>query len=206
MGKAFQFSRNMTVVVHEGVLTLINTVRLSEEGLAALERLGRVGAIVRLGAFHGLDDAFYAHRYGAPLWALPGQEDAHGAKVARALTAGGEMPVPNCSLFAFETTSAPEGILVLDRDGGILISCDSLQNWCEADAYFDDASRESMAALGFLREANIGPGWRQGTGVRGEDFQRLLAIPFRHVLPAHGTPLLERAKETYAQTIAEAFG
>lgn len=65
-------SRNMVIVRENGELTLINTVRLDEEGLTALEHLGHVKNVVRIGAFHGYDDAFYLDRYHAQLWAIKG--------------------------------------------------------------------------------------------------------------------------------------
>lgn len=69
-GKPMSFSRNMTIVRENGVLTLINSVRLDERGLQALDALGRVANIIRLAGFHGLDDAFYKDRYDAKAWAV----------------------------------------------------------------------------------------------------------------------------------------
>src|ERR1700742_4164997 len=60
-----RFSRNMTVIVEGEPLTLVNTVRLDEAGLAALDKLGKVTDVIRIAAFHGMDDPFYADRYGA---------------------------------------------------------------------------------------------------------------------------------------------
>jgi len=39
-------------------LTLINPVRRDEEGLRALEALGEIKHVLRLGPLHGMDDAF----------------------------------------------------------------------------------------------------------------------------------------------------
>src|SRR5690242_9886092 len=71
-GMDLQTSRTMVVLRDDDVLTLVNTVRLTEQGLGELEKLGRVCNVVRLGAFHGRDDPFYRDRYGATTWALPG--------------------------------------------------------------------------------------------------------------------------------------
>lgn len=67
-----QHSRNMVIVRENDKLSLINTVRLTEEGLAELNSLGNVENIIRIGAFHGRDDAFYVEQYHAKLWAIPG--------------------------------------------------------------------------------------------------------------------------------------
>ena len=45
----------------------------------------------------------------------------------------------------------------LSRHGGILTSCDSLQNWVGADDYFDEASAAMMQAGGFFHPDNMGP-------------------------------------------------
>ena len=78
METQFQFSRNMVILREGNRLTLVNTVRLDEAGLAALDALGRVAEVVRLGAFHDRDDGFYVKRYGAKRWALPGVVHADG--------------------------------------------------------------------------------------------------------------------------------
>ena len=73
----WKFSRNMTVVRVGERLIIFNSVRLSEEGLAELDRLGRVTDIVRLGSLHGRDDPFYVDRYDAEYWAMPGLSLIH---------------------------------------------------------------------------------------------------------------------------------
>ena len=121
-GANFQFSRNMTIARDKGALTLINTVRLDEDGLAHLDDLGNVEHVVKLGAFHGIDDAFY-----------------------------------------------------LERE------------------------------LGFIRPANIGPGWLRGCEPEASDFVRLKQLSFRHLLPAHGRPIRDQAHEQLNATFARDF-
>src|ERR1035438_7965767 len=159
-GSMWQFSRNMTVVREEGRLTIVNSVRLNDHGLAALEALGDVVNVVRIGDMHGIDDPFYLNRYGATFWALPGMEIQDGLKVDKALVAAGEMPFGGCSLFEFKTTQRPECILRLDREGGIMIACDSLQNWVEPDEFFLDETVKTMRDLDFFTHAGLGPAWR----------------------------------------------
>lgn len=205
-GMRWQFSRNMTIVRDGEALTLVNTVRLDEAGLAALERLGEVRNVVKLGAFHGIDDAFYVDRYRARLWALPGMQHESGLPTDAVLVPGGEMPFAGASLFVFATAKAPEGLLLVARAGGIAIACDSLQNWAETDAYFSPESAAMMRQIGFIKPANVGPGWMRFCEPRAEDFARVLELPFRHLLPAHGTPVVGDAKERYAATFKAMFG
>jgi hypothetical protein len=206
MNADWQFSRNMTVVREGDALTLINAVRLDESGLARLDALGRVVNVVKIGSLHGIDDAFYRARYGATLWALPGMTHEHGLVADRDLRPGGVMPFAGCSVFDFRTTKLPECILHIDRAGGILVACDSLQNWLEPDAFFSDASRQMMTEMGFFQPANLGPLWMQVNTPQGQDFARLRELSFRHVLCGHGTPLRDTAKEAYAVRFQRAFG
>jgi hypothetical protein len=205
LGQAWQFSRNMVVVRTGESLTLLNTVRLDDAGLARLDALGRMTQVVRLGAFHGMDDAFYLDRSGARYIGLEGEPPA-GARAADAvLRDGGEGPLPGSVVFRFATSAVPEAVLLLPQNGGVLISCDALQNWAEVDPFFDAASAEKMRAFGFIEPANIGPGWRQAASPARADFDRLLRLPFDHLLPAHGTPIVGGARERIASTVDRLF-
>jgi hypothetical protein len=206
MGGDWHFSRNMTVVRDGDAITLINTVRLNDPGLMQLDALGRVTNIVKIGSLHGHDDAFYKSRYDAMLWAMSGMQHAHGLSADRELIPGGEMPFSSCSVFAFRTTKFPECILHIDRAGGILVACDSLQNWVASDEFFSDESRKTMTEMGFFQPANLGPLWMKVNEPKAEDFVRLRELSFRHVLCGHGAPLHDTAKEAYADRFHRVFG
>lgn len=76
-----RITRNMTIVRHKGALTLINTVRLSDEGLRELEALGRIENVMKVAGLHGIDDPFYVR--------IP---------FAMGAGRGGELPdAPSCS-------------------------------------------------------------------------------------------------------------
>lgn len=204
MDMDWNFSRNMTIVRDGERLILINTVRLSDEGLAALDKLGKVTDVVRLGALHGRDDAFYLDRYQARYWVMPGLAPEDGTP-AQLLGEGGASPLPGATVFQFHTSNIPEGVLHLNRDGGILIACDALQNWLNPDEHFCDASRQRMEEMGFFTPANIGPVWLQAAEPEAEDFTRLSELEFQHVLCGHGQPLLETAREDFSATFRRLF-
>jgi hypothetical protein len=205
MNANLQFSRNMTVVRDSDALTMINAIRLDNAGLSQLDALGRVANVVKIASWHGRDDRFYKARDAATIWALPGMQHESGLTTDKELTPSGEMPFAGCSLFDFRTTKLPEGILHIDRAGGILVSGDSLQNYEVTDEFFSDDSRKLMTEMGFIRRAWIGPLWRQFNEPQVQDFVRLLELRFRHVLPAHGLPLSDTAKEAYAATIQRVY-
>ena len=205
MGANWHFSRNMTVLRDGDALSLINTVRLNDAGLRQLDALGRVANVVKIGSLHGRDDAFYKLRYGATFWALPGMKHEHGLIADKELVSGGETPFPGSSVFVFRTTKLPECILRVDRSGGILIACDSLQNWHSPNEFFSEETRKMMAHMGYFKPANVGPLWMQLNEPNREDFVRLGDLSFRHVLCGHGAPLRDVAKEAYEERFHRLF-
>jgi len=200
----WQFSRNMIIVREGDRLILINSVRLNEQGLAQLDQLGKVTDVVRLGALHDRDDAFYLDRYKAHHWIMPGLESAGGAS-ATTMKPNGPLPFAEATLFQFETTACPEGVIRLDREGGILIACDALQNWLKPDEHFCDNTRERMQGMGFFTPANVGPVWMQAAQPDADDFNRLRALEFRHVVCGHGEPMLDNAREAFGATFDRLF-
>ncbi|OMH37942.1 hypothetical protein [Motiliproteus sp. MSK22-1] len=205
-GMDWEFSRNMTVVRDGERLIVINSVRLNEQGLAELDRLGRVTDVIRLGALHGRDDPFYVEHYGARYWTMADGEPDTTLKATCTLTPNGSLPISDASLFEFRTTGMPEGILRLDRAGGILIACDALQNWIAPDQYFSDDSRELMKKMEFFTPANVGPVWLQAAAPAADDFSRLKGQSFKHALCGHGEPLRDTAYQDYVATFNRLFG
>ncbi|MEX8500042.1 MAG: hypothetical protein AB3X41_01775 [Leptothrix ochracea] len=208
MGAHWHFSRNMTVVRSGQELTLINSVRLDADGLAQLEALGRVTHVLRIGALHGRDDAFYKDRYGATFWALPGMPMPEGLQPDKLISAdeGAERPFPDARFVVFQSTKLPESLVLIERAGGILVACDALHNWLAPDAFFSDESRTMMAEMGFFQEANFGLVFLQVSEPKREDYTRLLALDFKHALCGHGSPLRETAKAAYTARCEQVFG
>ncbi len=203
-GVDLQTSRTMTVLRHEGELTLLNSVRLSDEGLRELDALGRVRHIVRLGAFHGRDDAFYRHHYGATLWALPEAVAPEGPPADRVLAAGGPLPFEG-EVFVFTSSRFPEAAVVLPRDGGILITCDAVQNWTHVDPFFSEETGALFLARGLIGTANIPSTWREACEPDICDFRRLVGLPFRHLITGHGEPLRDDAERLLSARIDGVF-
>jgi hypothetical protein len=204
-GSMWQFNRNMTIVREDGNLTILNSVRLNDEGLAELDRLGKVINVVRLGDMHGVDDPFYVDRYKATFWALPSMKVQEGLHIDKPLVEGGEMPFKGCTLFEFKTVKRPECILRLDREGGILFACDSLQNWVEPDEFFDEQTKATMQKMEFFQPANLGPAWMFESQPQASDFARLKELSFKHVFCGHGYPLLDNAQELFHKRFKQVF-
>lgn len=201
-GMDLQHSRNMIIVRHDNKLSLINTVRLNDKGLAALAKLGKVENVIRIGSFHGRDDVFYLDNYPAKLWAIKGMEHANNKTADIELTPNGQMPFPDCSFFLFETAIFPEGILHINKHDGILITCDSVKNWLAPDTFFSDDTAQLYKRQGYFGSATISNVWKQATDVQASDIARLKLLSFRHLISAHGEPLLNDAHEKLLKTIS----
>ena len=206
------FSRNMSVVREGKRLILVNSVRLDEVGLRALDALGTVTDVVRVAGYHGRDDPFYKERYGAKVWVVKGQRYVSGFDASAAETyltpdvevdVNSALPIPNARMYLVGS-NAPEGLLLLERDGGVLIAGDSLQNWQRTDPFFNLAGRLMMKAMGFIKPHNVGPAWLKQAKPPHADLAGILDLPFTHVLPAHGSPVIGGAKAGYAPRL-EAF-
>jgi hypothetical protein len=208
-----RFSRNMTVVREGDRLTVVNSVRLSDAGLKELDALGRVTDVIRLAGFHGSDDAFYKERYGAKVWAVAGQRYTAGFD-ARAkesyFTADAEVdettmvpPIAGARLYVF-ASKPPEALLVLARDGGIVVCGDCLQHWHETDKYFSWLGGLMMRIMGFIKPHNVGPGWLKQAKPSAAQLRGILDLDFEHVLPAHGGPVVGGAKAAFRAAIERA--
>jgi len=202
------FSRNMYIYKEGNALTLINSIRLNEAGAACLSALGEVKNVIRLAAFHGMDDPFYKARHAATIYSVDAPYTKGLSPTPRPdeiyfepdviLKPGSSLPIQNASYSEISSATPNEGLLTLHRDNEIVISGDSFQNWATADEYFNLSARFAMGVAGFIKPTNIGPGWRS---YAKPDLNELLAFtrtPFSHLLPGHGEPVIENASSQYA--------
>ena len=207
------FSRNMTVVRSGDELTLINSVRLDEQGLQQLDALGQVKHVVRLAGFHGMDDPFYKDHYGATIWSVdapyaigtstnPTPEEIYFQQ-DQTLTTSTELPIADAQIVAINSAKPKEALLLLRREGGILIAGDCLQNWAKPDKNFSFLAKIFMRKGGFIKPCAVGPAWLKFTKAEAAEIKGILGLEFEHVLPAHGTPVIGDAKEKYRPSISE---
>lgn len=211
MAPLMSFSRGMTIVRQGERLVLVGSMRLSDAGLTALDALGTVTDVIRLAGFHGMDDPFYKDRYDAKVWVVKGMSYQRGFDATKTsqdpyftadeeLTEDSELPIEGARLVVFPTRP-PEGLLWLDREGGVIVSGDCLQNWASTDRYFSLAAKLVMRMMGFIKPCNLGPGWIKSAKPSTESIRRILELDFEHVLPVHGSPVLGGAKEKFRPVI-----
>lgn len=192
-GNAIQKSNNMVIIRDGQKLTLINTLRLNEEGLKALDKLGKVTNVVRLGAFHDRNDIFYLDRYQAKLWAVKGMVHKNNRQADFLIGETDATLLPDASFFKFESTSQPEAILHLARQGGILITCDSIKNWTKVDEYFSEKTGKEFLEQGLIKPVSVDKIWLGAMKPKNSDFAKLKKLQFRHLFSAHGEPNIDTA-------------
>ena len=208
-GPLLSITRNMIVLRNTGELTILGAVRLVAEAERELERLGKIRHLVKIGHFHGMDDPYYVKKFAPTVWAAKDAVHKPGVTTDEVLTAGAPLPIPSADFFSFDRASKPEGCILLRRDDGILVTCDSVQNW-EDFGGCSLAGKLMMRTMGFGGAARIGPGWRRfaepkdADGFR-PDFVRLLELPWKHLLPSHGYPLRDTAKTALLARVKEAY-
>jgi len=208
MGPGMRMNRNMIILKQGQDLVLINPVRMDEASLVSLDALGTVRHILRLGDFHGLDDAFYLDRYDCEFWAQPGQTTYPLPQATRQITADTESPFPASEFFIFESAAYPEAALLL-KEHRLLITTDSVQyhaNW----NYFSWFTRFAFRLLGFKPGINIGPPWLKRVTPAGgslkTEFEKLLALDFDALVAAHGLPLESGARAALGDEVRRVFG
>ncbi|MGF1694297.1 hypothetical protein L4C54_01330 [Vibrio lamellibrachiae] len=205
-----KFSRNMVIIKQDNELTLVNSVRLNDQALSELDRLGKVKHVVRLAAFHGMDDPFYKNRYNATMWSVnapyfhgvdPSKTDAHYFTADKILSPKSLPPIPDLKYFEISSGLLNEGLLHLNREDGVAISGDSLQNWHQADKNFNLTAKFMMKKMGFIKRAAIGPGWLQANKPDLSDLYEFLDWQFERIVPAHGEPIHSGASNAYRETV-----
>ena len=209
MNAVLRISRNMVIIRHGDELALVNPIRLTAEGEGALGSLGRVKRIFRLGAFHGIDDRWYKHRFGAELWRQPGGTAYPEPPADRLLEPDAELPFPEAELFCFNGTRQPEAALLIRDLPGILVTCDAVQHYGDY-SHNNLMARLAMPFIGFRKTTVLGPFWLKAMTPEGgalrTEFDRLLELDFDALIAAHGTYLPSGAKAGVRRAVQKAYG
>ena len=198
-----RFSRDMLAVRGDDGLVLLNPVRLSEEGERDLLRHGPIRHAVRLGTFHGRDDAYYVERFGVEFWGVTGDQEYDGPAFSREIREDGPFPIPGAQVVVFQAATRAECVVCLPEHR-VLVTCDSVQHY-ENDPLISWVGRIVMRPMGFFVPCVIGPIWLksvtpEGGSMRG-DFERVLALDFDALVSGHGTPKLGGAKEALRRQV-----
>lgn len=208
MNPVMRITRNMAIVRQEDELSLINPIRVSPEVELQIEALGKIKHLVRLGAFHGVDDSYYSKKYSASMWSQPNGTTYTAPPINNEISAGGELPFLNAEVIVFNGSVQPECALLVRVGKGLLLSCDAIQNYGDY-SYNSLIARLLMPLIGFPRTTIVGPIWLkfmtpENQSLEGE-FRKLLALKFDKLLAAHGTLLETGAHAAVEKAINKAF-
>lgn len=203
-----RLTRNMAIIRHGKELTLVDPIRLDAAGEAQLHELGEIRRIVRLGCFHGLDDPYYVDTFKAELWSQLGGTTYLTPPIDHELNESAALPFPDAELFCFEKTKQPEAMLLLKKNGGMLLACDGIQHYGDY-RHNNLPLRLLMPLIGFPKTTIIGPIWLkvmtpEGGSLEG-DFQRLLSWKFDALLSAHGSYLPTGAHAAVEAAVRKTF-
>ena len=203
-----RITRNMVILRHEGDLTLVDPIRLSDAGEEQLSKLGSVKRILRLGPMHGMDDPYLIERFRAELWAVGESQTHPEPKPDVLIDTESPLPFPDARLFSFAGLKQPESVLLIRRAGGLLITCDSIQNY--GDYRFNNLpARLVMPWIGFPKTTLVGPMWLKMMTPEGgsleSEFRRLLEFEFDSLISAHGSLLRSGAHAAVEAAVDRAF-
>lgn len=208
MNALMRITRNMAIVRYNDTLTLINPIRLSDEGEKSLTSLGKVGQIIRLGAFHGLDDPYYVSKFGADFWCQVGGKAYQQPAIDVPLTAGCALPFPDGQLVTIEGAKQPEAVMLIQRGPGLLLTCDAIQHYGDY-RHNNLPARLVMPFIGFPKTTIVGPIWLKYMTPKDTSlqpaFEQLLELEFDSLLSAHGSFLKRGAKSGVRAAIERAF-
>eukprot|EP00121_Abeoforma_whisleri_P006899 Awhi_evm1s6282 len=207
--------RTMTIVKEkDNKITLINGMKLTEEGHQALEALGEVKSLIRLGSFHGGDDAYLCHRYPEmKYYVLPGMKVSSGLEKEPVRLTNDTCSIEGGKVMQCPVTEVREGVLWLPIGPGFLVACDLLQNQETSGPYVSYAMGLFLHLNGFCGKGKVGPGFLNfGYTIWGLDpkallpsfLRELLDMEWDILLSAHGAPLLD-AKALTRSTLEQQF-
>lgn len=203
MGPGVRIPRTMTLVRDGDALTVINSVRVADPSV--LTALGTVRHVVKLADGHGIDDPWFVTTFGANFWSLA---DASHPKLPRDRTLGPDAPVPDATVLHVGGKK-PEAAIHLPRSGGVLITCDALQNHADAEGA-SWLGGVVGGLMGFKGGVIVAPLWRRNHALQGaalaDRLAPLTAAPFEHLVTGHGPPVRGGAHAAVVAAIAAAAG
>lgn len=208
MNRLMRITRNMAIIREGTELSLINPIKLNVKTEAKLTSMGEVKNIIRLGAFHGVDDLYYMEKFEAQFWSQPGGKIYIEPPIDIEIGIGGLTPFQDSEFFEFRGTEEPECALLLKRDRGILFTCDAIQHYGDY-SYNNWLAKILMPRIGFPKSTIIGPYWLklmtpEGSSLESE-FKRLLELDFDKLLSGHGTFITHGARGAVEKALENAF-
>lgn len=203
-----RISRNMAIIREGGELTVVNPLRVTKEVEDEILSLGNIAHVMRLGAFHGVDDTYYVDKFSAKMWAQVGGTTYTTPQITDVLSEGCTLPFTNAQVIEIGGSVQPECVLLMNIDNGLLLTCDAIQNYGDY-SYNNFLTRLILPFIGFPKKTIVGPIWLKFMTPVGQSlekqFRNLLELPFDSLLAAHGTLMKSGAHCAVREAIDTAF-
>src|SRR5690606_20986285 len=124
----FQFSRVMTIIrkVHE--LILLNPVRVDDNMLSEISRLGDIKYLLKIGQLHNVDVPCYMDKFSPKLWVNKGDPSIGDYEPDGYFEDNEVLPFLNAKTMIIKGSKIKESVLFSREDGGCLHSCDAFVN------------------------------------------------------------------------------
>ncbi|MGR8947445.1 MAG: hypothetical protein ACU84Q_05310 [Gammaproteobacteria bacterium] len=203
-----RISRNMVLVREGDEISLINPIRVNDDVLGQIKRIGTVKHLIRTGAFHGIDDPFYIDQFKPTMWSQPGGLVYTQPPPDVEINATSQLPFSNAAVVIFGSAKQPECALHLSDDDGLLVTCDAIQHYGDY-SYNNFLAKLMMPFIGFPKTTIVGPIWLKlmtpDGGSLEDDVRQLLSLQFNRLIAAHGTYLEHGAHAAVEKAIDKAF-
>lgn len=190
----------------DGRLIIHNAIALDDAGMAALDRLGEVGAIVVPNGWHRLDAAVFHRRYpGAAILCPPGSRKKVAEVVPVSATFDRVEGDGEVSFEVVDGTRGLEGAIVIRRaDGTSVVLCDALFNMPHLPGLQGLVLKHLTRSSGGPRVSRIARLLLiKDKPAYGRYLEHLAALPdLRRVLVAHHETIVDRPAETLRRIAA----
>jgi hypothetical protein len=213
--KAIQKNRNMVilrrhVIGNQYELTLINPIRIEENDMEELNKLGKIYSLIRLGSTIGeCEDQYYLNKYPNAIRLAPGNaSNTSKLPIHHLLTDHSFLLDERTQVFIFKGTSQPEAALLLQRpSGNILVTSESLESDqpSQGMSYFAKKSKVKSDMLPMV----IPPSWLKNMSTKQgslrDEFERLSKLDFSRQVGASGKWVHSHAKESTVLAVNKCF-
>lgn len=202
--------RNMVIIKQGDELSLINSIRLTDDGLTELDKLGNVTHLISIGGVHGKDDPFYIDRYAPKTWRIKGMKGMSDYTADVDVVSGDELPIKDCKIEVIEIGSRQEGIVFLDQHGGVVILCDLFLAPCKNTRHMNLPIKVLFWYLGLIGDVSKKDLYTSNSlmfqnKLTEAHLEPLKTLSYKHLLCAHGEPLHGIAKEKMLVGIKKAL-
>lgn len=204
--KGMVIELTMTVIKQGSDVVIVNSMRVSPEMEAEIQKLGKIKHIVQIAGGHGDYDQYYIDTFKATFWDLPGRDEAKTPKGDKILSDGGDFPVQGAKVMQIKDVSVSEFVVWLPHGGGTLVTGDFIQNG-RPKQFVNFMGGVFTHMVGFNNGRCSCPplfrlGFNTGECMYANNVPRIMALDFKNIAPGHGPAQIGDAKKDLEEGFA----